>query len=91
MLKYNCYFQVLETDLDESLELIISVVNQYFDEQLFDIYNTTLIKREEFISYEQFKKDCRGLDIATKTSNKSSKEILKENEDILAMFKKEGD
>lgn len=67
-------------------------MNQYFDEQLFDIYNSTISVRDKFISYEQFKKDCRGLNIAkNKTSNKSSKEIVKENEDILAMFKKDGD
>lgn len=79
-------------DLDDSLELIKSVMNQYFDEQLFDIYNSTISVRDKFISYEQFKKDCRGLNIAkNKTSNKSSKEIVKENEDILAMFKKDGD
>lgn len=78
--------------LDDSVEIIISVINQYFEEQLFDIYNSTMLLRDKYVSYQQFKEDCRGLNITTnKTTNKSSNEIYKENEDILAMFNKGGE
>ena len=80
-------------DLDESIELMISIINEYFDKQLFDIYNSTILMRDKYISYNQFKKDCRGLNITTnnRISKMSSNEIQKKNDGILAMFKKGGE
>lgn len=74
-------------DLDESIEIIISVLDKYFDDRLFDMYSKLILFSEENISFEEYKENCKMAGI-TSQSYKSSEEIKKQNEDILNRFLK---
>ena len=75
--------------LDESIDIIISVLGKFFDDRLYDMYSKLIVFSEDNISFEEYKEKCKMANI-TSQSFKSSEEIKKENENILArFFKKE--
>lgn len=54
LIKQNCYFNILEIDIEESFEIMKDTVIEYFESRLFTTY-IECIDKEKFKSYEEYK------------------------------------
>lgn len=98
LIRCNCYFQIQDMDLNESIYIISSTINEYYDDRLYQLYLSTNSLRENFITFDKFKKDCRGSEhhqnnAIKKLSKKEKEDIENKNNKIISMFakKKSGD
>lgn len=90
MIKNNCYFQILDKDLEDSLEIIENLITTYYEERDYLYYINSLIFYEKLPSYNEFRKQFKVNSSSVKTTSKLSKEekeqIKKENNETLKLF-----
>ncbi|GAA0713987.1 hypothetical protein GCM10008904_28960 [Paraclostridium ghonii] len=90
--QHNCYFEILDEELDSVIDLINSVVEKYFDDRLYMTWNSQMLMSEKFISFKEYKDKCRAVNITKlKNNHKTRDEIIKESKNILSSlsFEKE--
>lgn len=87
LISNNCYFEILEDDLDLSIDLIDSIIEKYYDDRLYMTWNNQMLMSEKFISFKDYKEKCRVVNITSSITNTKSKdEIIKESQDIISSF-----
>lgn len=87
LISNNCYFNILDEDLDSVIDLIDSVVEKHFDDRLYMTWNSQMLMSEKFIPFKEYKDKCRTVNITkVKNNHKTRDEIIKESQDILSSF-----
>lgn len=78
---------MLDMELEESLELILNVIANYYEERDYLLYVNSLIFYEKIPSYNEFRKQFKStLSQSTKLTKHDKEERRKENSKILKSF-----
>lgn len=92
MIENNCYFQILDMHLDDSLELIYEVIENRTERRIYDYYLSTLIfslfSKEKPESYAQFKrKILKPKKVITKMTEEEKNSLIEKNNNLLKSLK----